>query len=838
MSLFNRLTAVLLVAAMIGPVMPLQARDKKADKFMAEGRTHQEKQEWDAALADYEQALSLDPGDSVYKMAVEKARFEAAQGHVDQGQKVREQGQLGEALLEFQKAYAINPASAVAVQEIKVTQQMIERTRRIVEATGKEESPSERALTPVELAKRQVRDKIDRMLPVPELKPLNPAPINLKMNGQHARIIFETVAKYAGINLLWDPDYQPPQKDTINIDLDNTTIEQALDDAAILTKSFWKPVSSNTIFITNDNPNKRRDYEEQVTKVFYLSNVNTPQEIQEIVNAVRAVADLQRVFPYNSQNAIVIRAEADKIALAEKIIGDLDKPKAEVMIDVLVLEATTVLSRQITAAIASTGLNVPAVFSPRNSITIPSSSTSSSTSSTSTSSSTASTTSTGTTTGSYIPLSSLAHLSSGDFAVTLPGALLQAALSDANTKVLQAPQMRSVDNVKASLKIGDRQPTATGSFQPGIGGVGINPLVNTQFTYIDVGVNVDITPRVHENNEVSMHIELDISNINGTVNLGGIDQPIIGQRKVIQDVRMKEGEVTLLAGLVNQQDTKTMTGIPGLSSIPVLRRLFSGESTNRSRDELMIALVPHVIRRPDVTAENLRGIAVGNATTIHLNYAPRPAEPVAGAPAQPSPQNPAILMPPVTAPPATAPPATAPPATAPPATAPPATAPPATAPPLAPGAPPAVSITDTANQPQPTGRVYMSPPQVNAELAGTFNVGIMLSGGTDVASAPIQIQFDPKVLKLNDVGLGGFFANAGGPPVFTKNIQNDTGTATVQLGLPPGAQGIGGTGVMAVLNFQAVAKGTTTVVVPQLTVRNTQGQVVAAGSPQVTVNVK
>jgi general secretion pathway protein D len=833
MSLFNRLTAVLLVAAMIGPVMPLQARDKKADKFMAEGRTHQEKQEWDAALADYEQALSLDPGDSVYKMAVEKARFEAAQGHVDQGQKVREQGQLGEALLEFQKAYAINPASAVAVQEIKVTQQMIERTRRIVEATGKEESPSERALTPVELAKRQVRDKIDRMLPVPELKPLNPAPINLKMNGQHARIIFETVAKYAGINLLWDPDYQPPQKDTINIDLDNTTIEQALDDAAILTKSFWKPVSANTIFITNDNPNKRRDYEEQVTKVFYLSNVNTPQEIQEIVNAVRAVADLQRVFPYNSQNAIVIRAEADKIALAEKIIGDLDKPKAEVMIDVLVLEATTVLSRQITAAIASTGLNVPAVFSPRNSITIPSSSTSSSTSSSSTSSSTTSTTSTGTTTGSYIPLSSLAHLSSGDFAVTLPGALLQAALSDANTKVLQAPQMRSVDNVKASLKIGDRQPTATGSFQPGIGGVGINPLVNTQFTYIDVGVNVDITPRVHENNEVSMHIELDISNINGTVNLGGIDQPIIGQRKVIQDVRMKEGEVTLLAGLVNQQDTKTMTGIPGLSSIPVLRRLFSGESTNRSRDELMIALVPHVIRRPDVTAENLRGIAVGNATTIHLNYAPRPAEPAAGAPAQPSPQNPAILMPPVTAPPVTAPPATAPPATAPPAT-----APPATAPPLAPGAPPAVSITDTANQPQPTGRVYMSPPQVNAELAGTFNVGIMLSGGTDVASAPIQIQFDPKVLKLNDVGLGGFFANAGGPPVFTKNIQNDTGTATVQLGLPPGAQGIGGTGVMAVLNFQAVAKGTTTVVVPQLTVRNTQGQVVAAGSPQVTVNVK
>src|SRR5262249_50886693 len=149
--------------------------------------------------------------------------------------------------------------------------------------------------------------------------------------------------------------------------------------------------------------------------------------------------------------------------------------------------------------------------------------------------------------------------------------------SDAQTKVLQSPQLRSVDSQKATLKIGDRRPTATGSFQPGIGGVGINPLVNTQFTYIDVGVNVDLTPRVHENGEVSMHAEVEISNVSGTVNLGGIDQPIIGQRKVIHDIRMRDGEVSLLGGLVNQQDTKTKTGVPGLASLPVLGRLFSGE---------------------------------------------------------------------------------------------------------------------------------------------------------------------------------------------------------------------------------------------------------------------
>ena len=192
--------------------------------------------------------------------------------------------------------------------------------------------------------------------------------------------------------------------------------------------------------------------------------------------------------------------------------------------------------------------------------------------------------------------------------MVLPSALLQAALSDAKTRVLQAPQIRSIDNVKAELKIGEREPTATGSYQPGLGGVGVNALVNTQFTYIDVGVNVAITPRVNDNGDVSMHVDIDISNVTGSVNLGGINQPIIGQRKISHDIRMHEGDVNLLGGLINQQDTKQITGIPGLSSIPILRRLFSGESVDHQRDELMIALIPHIVRRPQLTPDNLKGI--------------------------------------------------------------------------------------------------------------------------------------------------------------------------------------------------------------------------------------
>jgi general secretion pathway protein D len=844
MSDFNRLVAVVLAALLIGPTVPLEAKTRKGDKYLVEGRMFEEKKQWDEALEQYEKALSEDPSDLLYQMATEKARFQASQKHVDEGLRIRALGQLGEALLQFQRAYQINPGSSVAEQEIVRTQQMIERERKRVEETGKEAPPSVRGLTPAEQAKKETQEKIKRMLPVPELKPLNPTPINLKINAQPVKVLFETVGKMAGLNVLWDPDYQNPARNSLNVEIENSTAEEALDYLAVITKSYWKPLSPNTIFITNDNPNKRRDFAEMVAKTFYLTNLNLAQELQEVMNVIRTVAEVTRVVVYNSQNAIIVRGEADQVALAEKLIRDLDKPRPEVVVDIMVIEVNNSFSRQLTAAIASTGLNVPINFNPRSSIQaqVPGSGTGTGTD-TGTGTGTGTT---DTTSGSMIPLSQLGHLSTADFAITVPSALLQAVLSDTKTKVMQAPQLRSVDNAKASLKIGEREPTATGSFQPGIGGVGINPLVNTQFNYIDVGVNVEMTPRVHENGDVSIHISLDISSVTGSVNLGGINQPIIGQRKVEHDIRMHEGEVNLLGGLINQSETRGITGIPGLSSIPLLGRLFSGESTQKQRGELMIALIPHIIRRPEYSPDNLRGIAAGNQTSIRLNYAPAPPEPPARA-AAPSPapgtaKPPVAAVAPGAAAPAPAPaatpaaaPALTPPATAPPATAPPATAPPATAPPAtAPGAAP-------AGQPNPPGsnvQLRLTPAQIDTTVSNNFTVAVTIEGATDVASAPMQVQFDPKILRLNDVTRGDFLSSDSQPPVFTKNIMNDSGSAAIQLNRLPGTPGANGSGVIAVLSFQAVGKGVTAVTLPNLTVRNSQGQVVGSASPRLLVNVK
>src|SRR5689334_21816082 len=319
MNAFKQLTAILTVLAMaVATVPPVEARTRKGDKLAAQGRTREMRKDWDAAVELYEQALSEDPGDAGYQLYVNRARFQAGQAHMDQGVALRSQGRLGEALVEFQKAFAMNPASSAAEQEIRRTQQMIQREKKKQEESGgKAEATSEdRGLTLAQAEKKRIEEKISAMLPVPELKPLNPQPIDIKMNNQPAKVLFDTVGKVAGINVLFDPEYTSTKPQ--NIEITNSTLDDALDYVAVVTKSFWKPLSANTIFITNDNTTKRRDYEEQVAKVFYLSNVNTPQELQEIVTAVRSIADIQRIFVYNAQNAIIVRGEADRVSLAEK----------------------------------------------------------------------------------------------------------------------------------------------------------------------------------------------------------------------------------------------------------------------------------------------------------------------------------------------------------------------------------------------------------------------------------------------------------------------------------------------------------------------------------------
>jgi general secretion pathway protein D len=811
----KKLAAFLLLGAMLSP---LPARTKKGDKLLAGGRAAEVRKQYDVALDLFEQALSEDPSDSGYQLAMRRVRFQAGQAHVERGLKLRADGKAAEALAEFEKAYAIDASSSIAEQEIRRTRAILEREKK--QALNPEGvKPEERGLTGAELARKESQERLDRVMSVPELKPLSNKSIDLKMNNQPVKVLFETVGKLAGINVMFDPDI-PSGGRNLSVEFNGSTIEEALDYLSTLTKSFWKPLSSNTIFVTQDNTTKRRDYEDQVVKVFYLKNVSSAQELQEIATDVRSICDIRRLFTYNGQMALIVRAEADRVALAEKVIADLDKPKPEVVIDVLVLEHNYDKTRDLAFGLTD-GLNSPITYN-GSTVTPPADSGSGSTPSTPTS--------------GGLPLNRLSRLSTGQYSVVLPNAQLQATLKNTlkntNTRVLQSPQVRAVDNQKAILKIGNKVPTASGSFQPGIGGVGINPLVNTQFQFLDVGVNVDILPKIHGTDEVSLHVDMDISNVTDHVDLGGISQPVIGQRKVTFDVRMREGEVNILGGLMQAQQSKVVTGWPGLSSIPIVGKLFSRESTDNSVSELLFVLIPHVVRAPEITETNMRGVASGSDTVVRLNYAPkRPPTPAAGAAAP--------VLTPVT-PSATAPPATAPPMTAPPALpGPAATTPPVTGPPPGAPTPPQAAAPAAQAPPGPPASITFSPARAEEQLGGAITVSMIVDNVKDLFTIPFRVKFDPKIVRLNDVMVGGLLASDGKPVLPpSKNIMNDTGEASITLSRMPGAGGVSGSGALMTFIFQAVGKGTTTLTFTEFALRDSRLTQLPAATQPLTITVK
>ena len=713
-------------------------------------------------------------------------RFEA-------GLKLKKAVELEKALVEFQKAFTVDPSSAIALQEIKETTAMLDEQRR------GNLKPGEVPLSPVEKARKESISMIESLLPVPKLKPVTNLIPQLKMNNQPPKVLFETVGKLAGINVLFDPSYQ--QSKSANLDLTDVTLSEALDYIALMTKTYWKPVGANAIFVTDDNVTKRRDYEDEVVKVFYLRNPTTVQEFQEIITAVRSVTDVRRMFTYNAQNAVMVRDTVDKVALVEKLLRDMDKPKAEVVVDMIVMEVNSDRSRTIAAGLVSggsSGLALPIQFSPTNPIlsgntgTTGTSTAGTGRSNTGTGSltNTTSTASTSTATSSYVALGQIGKIGFNDFSTSLPGAMLQAVMSDTSTKVMQSPEVRVSDGQKAELKIGDRIPYASGSFQPGIGTVGVSPLVSTQFQFADTGVNMTITPHVHGNDEVTLDITTDISNVSSNVTIGGLTQPVISQRKADTHIRVRDGEVSLLGGLSQTQDSNTTTGIPGLVNIPILGKyLFGSNAKDKSRSELMVAIIPHIVRKPDIDGLNLRGVSVGQDQTLKLRYAARTEEAPAAAVAAPSAAVPAAGTPTVTAP----------------------------------TSGPALSL---------------NPATLQAKLSGSVVVTLDAANVTDLAAVPIKLRWDPKILRLNQATPAGLLTKDGNVNPPTLDIRNDSGEATVEMSRVAGTAGVNGSGPLIQLTFTALGKGSTSIAVTEVNLRNSKKEAINATAPSAVVNVQ
>src|SRR5467141_1238293 len=748
----------------------LAAGCPKGNSDFNQGRKAETLQDYDAALGYYQKALKADPYNANYKIKLNQTRFEAGQAHIKQGVELRKKGDLQGAAGEFQRAQAIDPSSPVAEQELRKTVEMIAEKNHENDAAA--EPPADSGQPPL------------ASLPA-EIKPLSRAPINLKMSND-SKIVFDTVGKLAGLTVIYDPDF-PARR--ISVELTNVTLEQALDIVSLQSKSFWRPVTENIIFVVPDQPQKRRDYEEQVIKTFYLSNTVQPQDLTEIVTGLRQLLDLKRIQQLNSQNAIIVRDTPDKLLLAGKMINDIDKAKPEVIVQVEVLQARTDRLRDLGVA---PGQQASLTFAPNGTTT----------------------TSGGTTTTNPLTLKNLKHLSTQDYTVTLPGATANAVLTDTYTKIIQNPEIRSVDGQPAKLRVGDRVPVATGSFQAGVGvgstgGAGfVNPLVNTQFTYLDVGVNVDITPRVHPNHEVSLKIKVEVSSVTGQQPIGGITQPIISQRKIEHEVRLKEGEVSILAGLFERTDTKSLNGWPGLANVPILRYLFSTDSVDHQENENLIVLIPRIVRMPDWTKGNLRAIYSGTETYPGVKRQMDIKTPTA---------NPNPTAPPVAQPEQN---------------------------PVAPGAIPAAPQTGPTNTPavpqaQTSGpHIHFEPATLNLAVGQTATIGVVVENVNDLFSVPMLLQYNQAIISVEEVRHGGFLSGGTQEIALVQRVDKEHGQAIISATRQPNTPGVNGTGTLLGVVVKALAAGTTNLSIVQVNAKDSQQRPIPLVTSEATLRVQ
>ncbi|MBZ5533952.1 MAG: type II and III secretion system protein [Acidobacteriia bacterium] len=775
----RRVASTLLVVLCFVALLPAES----AKSLHAKGVKAEARQDYEAAYEYYKAAYNQKPEELKFRVSFERSRFLASSVKVHKGQRLRDMGRLQDALTLFQQAAEIDGSNDLAAQEIRRTQQMMQKT---APGTGKGAAKEKDEEDPL-------RRRLENATAPVELSPFSSQSIDaLEIGPEDTKILYETIGKLAGINILFDPDYTSRR---LTIRLRKVTLQEALDIVALESRTFWRPVTPNTIFVAQDTQAKRRELEQNVVKTFYLGNVSGPTDLQDIVNAIRTVLEVQRIQQIPSQSAIVIKGTPDQLALAQKMIDDIDKAKPEVIVDVFVLQVRRDKLRDFgllppqNASVTLQGNNVA---------------------------STGTGTGTTGTTGGGLNFNDLQHLNSTNYAVTLDNMKATALFSDSDAKILQSPRIRATDNEKARVSIADKIPIATGSFGTPLGvGTAVGAVgVNTQFTYTDVGVILEITPRVHPDGEVTLKTVMEISNLNGSQTIGGITQPIISQRKVEHTVRLADGEVNLLGGIMEIQETKSTSGAPFLGEIPILKYLFTEEKKERINNEIVFLLVPHIVRGQELSELNRKAFDVGTGSGIDLHVATK--QPVRPESAQPAAAT--VAQPPAATRPAPAPAAPAP------VTPRPATTQQPAAPPKPAGTPGQITL-------------KLDPSAATPQAGTTFTLNVTLANGQDISSVLTQISYDARVLQFVSVSNGEFLAKDGQTAALVYRDDPSTGKLQITAQRPVGSTGMSGDGTVFSLLFTAKVKGTGSVSVSAAGARNSQNQPLEVGGSQASVTV-
>ena len=533
---------------------------ESAKKLYARAEAAEAREDLETAYDNYLAAFQKYPTDLRFKVAVARMKTAVAARHIQLGETMQKAHRSKEALVEFFQALNIDPSNARAEQDIKNVKDELDKSD---EPTQADSAPNAYDL--------------ERPAPPVHLDAVSNQPITLHIT-ELSSVLYQTVGHAAGLNVLIDPDFVPKR---VSIDLKEVTFYEALRILGDLSGSFWKPSTHDTIYIAADTRVKRNQLQQMAVRTFYLSNVSQQSDLNDIQTTLRNVMPNAKLFAVQSQNAIVVRGSPDELMVAKSLITSLDTAKPEVLVDIYVMEVSRDKLRNI-------GISPP--------------------------------TSLAVTVSSGATLNQIGRSSS--YSYSLGQAAVELLLTDSDTRIVQNPSIRAIDGQKATLKIGQRIPVATGSYSTATSAT--TSAVQTQFQYIDVGVNVDMTPTIHENRDVTLKLAVEVSSDVNTETIDGVAEPVIGQEKSEQTIRLKDGEVSILAGLVKRSNAKSVSGTPGLGETPGLKYLFSTQQNEAINDELVFMIIPHVVRALNVNTGAGQTIDTGANETVRIHSEPPP----------------------------------------------------------------------------------------------------------------------------------------------------------------------------------------------------------------------
>ncbi len=833
----------------------------------AAGRAYRRGQElarngdWDAAVTQFTKAVQENPDAPEYKIALERAMQTAAQEHISVARQFEAKDQLDAALMEYRRAVELDATNRMAASRAAELERII---RDRIEASR----PRPRIET--------LRDQAAQQGPPPLLN-LTTRLKGLNFNNASVRDILNVIGESAGINVTFDQQFQDR---AFSINVEDLTVEEALQQIMTANQLFYKVVNPRTIIVVNDRADKRQQYDEMVVKVFFLSHSDA-QEVNQLVTTIMRVPQMP-VAPVlivnKTANTITARGTIQVVNIIEKIIRANDKPRAEIIIDVQILEVNRARAKQFGINLNAYGIGMlfsPEVAPPNTSATpvVPPPS------------------------PPPFNLNTITQgVSTADFYATVPTAIVRFLETDNRTKTIAKPQLRGAEGTKLTLNLGDEIPVLQTVFGAAASG-GFATIPQSSYTYRPVGVIVEVTPRVTYDGEVILdQLVIENSTLGGSIDVGGQSAPTFGTRKVTTKLRLREGESVLLAGLLRENDRKNLRGFPGLLRLPVFKQFLSDNDQLIEQTDIVMLMTPRIVRTHELTASDLAPIYIGTQQNLGLGgpppmiQAPPPEEPApsvgSATPNQIIPSTPGVLpggtakpmvpppgtsplptpiapvpQPPPPAQPPAIPPATTPPVATepPPATVPPgattppgATAPPAGVPP-APTTPPGGTPTGvpprdpTAPPAPPPGRespaptpaqVILTPPGTTFQVAGgPYTVPVSVNNASRLSVLTLTITFNPNILRVRTVQDGTFMRQGGVMTSFTPRIDAAAGRVDIAIARTGDQVGASGAGLLAALLFDAVGPGSSVIQTSGVASTPEGGAITMQFSP-VTVTVR